>query len=96
MYLKQMTEHQIKTWRRELLQDNPTCDPYFINLVLDLYKNDPYYIKGLSKRKFKPIVIQVPKEIVGAISIVPATDEKFRKKYFQEPLTLTADDEDKV
>jgi hypothetical protein len=68
------TDIQIKQWRTELLNDYKSCDPYFIDLVLSLYKNDAEYVKKFSKKKFKKVEYEVPSEIVGGVSIIDASD----------------------
>lgn len=87
------TETQIKTWRSELKRDFPKCDDFFLDLVLDLYKHNPEYVKKLSKKKFKEVTSDIPHEIVGAVDVIPSTDTDFMNKYFKEPLMLPAEEE---
>jgi hypothetical protein len=89
-----MTDAQRKQWKQELMRDYPLTEPYFIDLVLDLYKFKPDYVKKLNKKKFNAIEQETPKEIVGAISVVDGNDESFIKKYFQEPIYLPPEDEE--
>lgn len=79
------TEIQLKTWKKELMRDYPNVDSYFVDLVLDLYKYNPDYIKKLNKKKFQPINEEIPTEFVGAIDVVDGNNEEFIKKYFKEP-----------
>lgn len=77
-------------WKQELLRDFPNVETYFIDLVLDLYEKNPEYVKKLSKKKikdFKPV--EVPKEIVGACSVVNNPDEEYINRYFKPPITIT-------
>lgn len=87
------TEHILKQWRTELMNDYKNCDPYFIDLVLQLYKNDAEYVKKLTKRKFKKVVNEVPKEIIGGVSIIDANDTEKINHYFKQPIVITDDDE---
>lgn len=80
-----MTASQRKQWKQELLRDYPNTEAYFIDLVLDLYDKNADYVKKLHKKKFKPVTQEVPKELVGAITVVDGNDESFIKKYFKEP-----------
>lgn len=87
------TEVQIKQWRKELMKDYPTTDPYFIDLVLDLYKYNPDYIKKLPKKKVKPVeTTPIEKEVVGAVSVIPADDTETINKYFKQPIELKDDE----
>lgn len=86
------SEHQLKQWRKELLADFKHCDPYFIDLVLDLYKHNPDYVKKLPKRKFKEVKQDLPREIVGACSVINNPDDEFISKYFKPPITLTEEE----
>jgi hypothetical protein len=88
------TEVQLKTWKKELMTDYPNIDPYFVDLVLDLYKHNPDYVKKLHKKKFEPINKEVQTEIVGAIDVVDGSDEAFIKKYFKEPEYIPPPDEE--
>jgi hypothetical protein len=88
-----MTTIQKKQWKQELMRDFPNCEEYFINLVLDLYEKNADYVRKLNKKKFKPIEQETPKEIVGAIEVVPGTEEVI-KKYFQEPIYIPPNNED--
>ena len=81
------TESQLKEWKKQLIKDFPQVEGYFIDLVLDLYKSNPDYIKKLPKRKFKEIKDEVPKEIVGVVNVVPA-DAPEVKKWFKEPIYI--------
>jgi hypothetical protein len=80
-----MTQTQRKQWKQELMRDYPNIEPYFIDILLDLYDKNPEYVKKLPKRKFKPVEQKTPKEIVGAVSVVDGSNEEFVKKYFKEP-----------
>jgi hypothetical protein len=91
-----MTTIQKKQWKEELMRDFPNCEEYFINLVLDLYEKNADYVKKLNKKKFKPLEQETPKEIVGAIEIVNGCDEAFIKKYFQEPIYIPPNDDEKA
>jgi hypothetical protein len=88
------TDIQIKQWRKELIRDYPQCDPYFLDLVLDIYKHNPDYIKKLHKKKFKEITTEVPKEIVGGMSVILADDTETISKYFKTPVALNEDYEE--
>ena len=88
------TDNQMKQWRNELKRDYPQCADYFIDLVLDLYKGNPEYIKKLHKRKFQELNNDIPNEIVGAVDVTPSTDTEAMKKYFKEPVILPKEDED--
>ena len=87
------TDTQIKQWRTELMNDYKNCDPYFIDLVLSLYKNDPEYVKKLGKNKFKKVEHEVPSELVGNVSIIDASDTEKINHYFKEPIVLPEGDE---
>ena len=87
------TEMQLKTWRAELKRDYPKIEDYFLDLVLDLYKNNPDYVKKLSKKKFKDVSGDIPREIVGAVDVIPSTNTELMNKYFKEPVVLPADNE---
>jgi hypothetical protein len=92
-----MTPSQKKQWKQELMRDYANIEPFFLDLVLDLYEKNPDYVKKLHKKKFKPVTNEVPKEIVGGITVVDGTDEAFIKKYFKEPEYIPpTDDDEKV
>jgi len=88
------TKAQIKQWKAELQQHYPNCEPYFIDLVCDMYEKNPEYVKKASKKKFKPIEHNTPNEIIGAVSIINNPDEDMLNKYFKPPIVIK-DDEDK-
>lgn len=88
------TEIQMKQWRSELKRDYPQCADYFIDLVLDLYKANPEYVKKLHKKKFQELTNDTPKEIVGAVDVIPSTDTEAMKKYFKEPVMLPKEGEE--
>jgi len=87
------TKAQLKQWKAELTRDYPTCEPYFIDLILELYEKNPEYIKKLPKRKFKEVTAETPKEIVGAVSVINNPSEEIIKKYFKEPTVIKEDEQ---
>lgn len=88
------TEMQLKTWRAELKRDYPKIEDYFLDLVLDLYKNNPDYVKKLSKKKYKEVSGDIPREIVGAVDVIPSTNTELMNKYFKEPVVLPSVEEE--
>lgn len=82
------SDHQLKQWRKELMADFPNVEPYFLDLVLDLYKHNPDYVKKLPKRKFKEVKQNLPSEIVGACSVINNPNDEFINRYFKEPLII--------
>ena len=87
------TKSQILQWRAELIKDYPTTDPYFIDLILELYEKNPDYVKRLPKRKFKNVNKETPKEIIGSVSVINNPSEEIINKYFQPPIVLKDDEQ---
>jgi hypothetical protein len=92
--IKMATDIQLKQWRSELKRDYPQIEDYFLNLVIDLYKANPDYVKKLSKKKFKEASNDIPHEIVGAVNIIPADDKETMDKYFKEAIVLPKEDDE--
>lgn len=88
------TEIQLKQWKKELMAEFPNCEPFFIDLVLDLYKHNPDYVKKLPKQKVKPVEAKpLPKEIVGCVDVVRQPTADFIDKYFKKPIYLPPEEE---
>lgn len=87
------TKAQLKQWKAELTRDYPTCQEYFIDLILELYEKNPEYVKKLPKRKFKEVKTETPKEIVGAVSVINNPSDEIISKYFQPAIVLKDDEQ---
>lgn len=91
------TKAQIRQWKEELKRDFPTCEPYFIDLVCDIYEKNPEYMKKLPKKKFKPVENTTPAEIMGAVQVLNNPSDEILNKYFKKPLVIEGDEtEDKT
>ena len=82
------TKTQIAQWKDELQRDFKSCDPYFINLICELYESNPDYVKKVVKKKFKKVEVDTPKEIVGAVNIIKDPTPEVIDKYFKAPIVI--------
>ena len=80
---------QRNKWKAEMLRDYPNIEPYFVDILLDLWEKHPEYVKKLHKKKFKDFKhVETPKEIVGSVSVINNPSDDFLAKYFQPPLEI--------
>jgi hypothetical protein len=87
------TKTQIAQWKEELKTSFPNCDPYFINLICDIYETNPEYIKKVVKKKFKKVEVETPKEIIGSVNVIKDPSPEIIDKYFKAPIVIKDDDQ---
>jgi hypothetical protein len=90
------TKTQISLWKNELKRDFPNCDPYFINLICEIYETNPEYVKKVVKKKFKNVEVETPKEILGAVNVIKDPSPEIIDKYFNAPVVIKNDDQVKA
>lgn len=79
------TDKQIAEWTKQIQEDYPFLDKYFIDLTLQLYKSCPEYFKDIKKqmskeeKKRKKSVVVKPQPVLeyyGNVEIESADKEK--------------------
>ena len=48
-----ITQKQRDDYRRQLLTENPKTDPYFVDILLDVYDKHPAFVESLTRSKKK-------------------------------------------
>lgn len=73
-----LTKKQRADFEDSLMQDFPQLDPYFVNILLDVYEKNPTFVEKLSRKHEKmgpPPPVAVETLITGAVEVKPANDD---------------------